>query len=56
VARDGYGVTLIDASALVVADAVALPGNTRVIHTDPRGVGTLAAARAFTSSRAAAAS
>jgi len=34
----GYGVTLIDANTLVVADAVALPGNTRVVHTDPRGV------------------
>ena len=31
-------VTLIDAATLVVADAVALPGNTRVVHVDPRGV------------------
>jgi hypothetical protein len=34
----GYGVTLIDANTLVVADAVALPGNTRVVYADPRGV------------------
>ena len=34
----GYGVTLIDAATLRVADAVALPRDTRVIHTDPRGV------------------
>ncbi|HEX6096127.1 MAG TPA: hypothetical protein VF432_07380 [Thermoanaerobaculia bacterium] len=34
----GYGVTLIDANTLAVADTVALPGNTRVVHTDPRGV------------------
>lgn len=34
----GYGVTLIDVNTLVVADSVALPGNTRVVHTDSRGV------------------
>lgn len=34
----GYGVTLIHADTLEVADAVALPGNTRVVHADPRGV------------------
>ncbi|HET8772506.1 MAG TPA: hypothetical protein VFP80_01895, partial [Thermoanaerobaculia bacterium] len=34
----GYGVTLIDANTLTVADSVALPGSTRVIHTDARGV------------------
>lgn len=34
----GYGVTLIDAATLVIADSVALPGNTRVVHIDPRGV------------------
>jgi hypothetical protein len=34
----GYGVTLIDANTLAVADSVALPGNTRVVHADPRGV------------------
>ncbi len=34
----GYGVTLIDASTLRVADAVAIPGNARSIYTDPRGV------------------
>ena len=34
----GYGVSLIDSSTLVVADAVAIPGSTRVVHTDPRGV------------------
>ena len=34
----GYGVTLLDANTLVVADAVSLPGSTRVVHTDPRGV------------------
>ena len=33
----GYGVTLLDANTLLVADAVALPGNTRVLYTDPRG-------------------
>jgi hypothetical protein len=34
----GYGVTLIDANTLLVADTIALPGSTRVVHTDPRGV------------------
>jgi hypothetical protein len=34
----GYGLTLLDADTLEVADAVSLPGNTRVVHTDPRGV------------------
>ena len=34
----GYGITLLEADTLVVADAVALPGSTRVVHTDPRGV------------------
>ncbi|MGZ5473923.1 MAG: hypothetical protein ACXW31_12690, partial [Thermoanaerobaculia bacterium] len=34
----GYGVTIIDAATLVVADAVALPGSTRVVHAGPGGV------------------
>ena len=34
----GYGITLIDTNTLLVADAVALPGNTRVVYADPRGV------------------
>lgn len=34
----GYGVTLVEASTLRVADAISLPGNTRVVYTDPRGV------------------
>lgn len=34
----GYGITLLDAATLVVVDAVALPGSTRVVHVDPRGI------------------
>ncbi len=34
----GYGVTIVDATTLRVADAVSLPGSTRVIYTDPRGI------------------
>lgn len=34
----GHGVTLIDAATLVVADAVALPGSTRVVHAGQGGV------------------